>query len=57
MTCGDDSSDTGIALLVHPTTPFFHFDLAAAVRAAESDMKRSSSASYGTFDDDVKTKE
>ena len=42
----------GTARLVPKTTPFFHFDLAAAARAAEQGVRRDpETASYGTFDD------
>ncbi|THG97802.1 hypothetical protein EW026_g4262 [Hermanssonia centrifuga] len=46
----EESSPKSTARLVHAITPFFHFDLAAAVRAAETGLARETS-SYGTFDD------
>ncbi|KAJ3553455.1 hypothetical protein NM688_g3603 [Phlebia brevispora] len=57
MTCGDrpcpERNDSpGVALLVPSTTPFFHFDLAAAVRAAERGVRQDSPVSYGTFEED-----
>ena len=43
-----DSKLGGKASLVPITTPFFHFDVAAAVRAAESGVVRTH-RSYNTF--------
>jgi solute carrier family 26 (sodium-independent sulfate anion transporter), member 11 len=50
MTYDSDSSE-GEAALVPTATPYFHFDLTAAVRAAERDSVERSPTIYGTFED------
>lgn len=53
-TCRTAEGHESRARLVPAATPFFHFDLTSAVRAAETTVARHGRESYGTFDDDTK---
>lgn len=59
-TCRTTDGHESRAPLVPTITPFFHFDLTSAVRAAEMTVMTKDRSSYGTFDDakadDTKTK-
>ena len=50
-TCRTTDGHESRAPLVPTTTPFFHFDLTSAVRAAEMTVMTKDRSSYGTFDD------
>lgn len=50
-TCRTAEGHESRARLVPAATPFFHFDLTSAVKAAETTVMRNGRESYGMFDD------